>query len=166
MKGTVKMIKTFIENHSEDMLGSISELVKIPSVMDDAQDGAPFGKECVRALHKALEIAEGMGFSVRNIDNYAGTAEYIPEGADGIGLAILCHLDVVPAGDGWSFPPFEMTRSDGKIIGRGVIDDKGPASAFALFSEPMRKTVRRISNIISKRKHFPKMSLLQTEAFL
>lgn len=143
------MIKTFIEDHSEEMICSISELVSIPSVMGDAQEGAPFGKECVRALRKALEIAEDMGFSVRNIDSYAGTAEYIPDGADGIGLAILCHLDVVPAGDGWSFPPFEMTRADGKIIGRGVIDDKGPAMAalYGLYAVkelniPLKKGVR------------------------
>ena len=83
------MIKTFIEDHSEEMLCSISELVSIPSVMGDAQEGAPFGKECVRALRKALEIAEDMGFSVRNIDSYAGTAEYIPDGAKGIIAAKL-----------------------------------------------------------------------------
>ena len=44
-------------------------------------------------------------------------------------LGILCHLDVVPAGDGWTVEPFALTQRDGNLIGRGVLDDKGPALA-------------------------------------
>ena len=46
-------------------------------------------------------------------------------------LAVLCHLDVVPAGDleDWQTPPFEATLKDGWLIGRGVQDDKGPSLA-------------------------------------
>ena len=40
-----------------------------------------------------------------------------------------CHLDVVPAGDGWTVEPFALTQKDGNLIGRGVLDDKGPALA-------------------------------------
>jgi succinyl-diaminopimelate desuccinylase len=45
----------------------------------------------------------------------------------------LTHLDVVPEGKGWSSDPFTLTRSGDKLIGRGTIDDKGPAVA-ALFA--------------------------------
>lgn len=145
------MLKTFIENHTEQMLDSIAKLIKIPSVMGNAEENAPFGKPCADALKAALEIAEGMGFSVKNFDNYVGTAEYIPEGAEGVGLAVLCHLDVVPSGSGWTYPPFECTRSGDIIIGRGVIDDKGPAMAalYALYAVkeqkiPLKKGIRII----------------------
>ncbi len=145
------MLKKFIENHTEEMLESISKLIKIPSVMGEAEENAPFGKHCAEALKTALEIAEGMGFSVKNFDNYVGTAEYIPEGAEGVGLAVLCHLDVVPSGNGWTFPPFECTRSGDVIIGRGAIDDKGPAMAalYALYAVkelkmPLKKGIRII----------------------
>ena len=49
-------------------------------------------------------------------------------------IAVLGHLDIVPAGDGWTYPPFEGRIADGKIYGRGTTDDKGPliASLFAL----------------------------------
>ena len=42
-------------------------------------------------------------------------------------LGIIGHLDVVPAGDGWTkCDPFEPVIEDNKLYGRGAIDDKGP----------------------------------------
>jgi succinyl-diaminopimelate desuccinylase len=49
-------------------------------------------------------------------------------------LMVLLHTDVVPSGSpsDWKFAPFEPFEKDGKLYGRGVLDDKGPlASAFA-----------------------------------
>ena len=46
-------------------------------------------------------------------------------------MGILCHLDVVPEGDGWDHHPFEAEIIDGVMYGRGTLDDKGPTiSAF------------------------------------
>lgn len=47
---------------------------------------------------------------------------------------IVGHLDVVPEGEGWKHKPFELTIEDGKLYGRGTIDDKGPmmASLYAM----------------------------------
>ena len=49
-------------------------------------------------------------------------------------LGILAHVDVVPEGDNWTYPPYSGTIADGKIYGRGTLDDKGPAiiSLFAM----------------------------------
>lgn len=49
-------------------------------------------------------------------------------------VAVLGHLDVVPEGDGWSFDPFGGEIRDGKVFGRGAMDDKGPtiAALYAL----------------------------------
>jgi len=56
----------------------------------------------------------------------------IGKGAKSIGF--VSHMDVVPPGelDQWNTPPFEPTLSDGRIYGRGTLDDKGSfACAFA-----------------------------------
>ena len=49
-------------------------------------------------------------------------------------LMVLLHTDVVPSGDpsAWKFAPFDPFEKNGKLYGRGVLDDKGPlASAFS-----------------------------------
>ncbi len=65
-----------------------------------------------------------MGFETHNYDGYAGDVIY---GDGPEEFAILCHLDVVPAGSGWTKDPFGGLVEDGKIWGRGAVDDKGPA---------------------------------------
>ena len=32
----------------------------------------------------------------------------------------------MPAGSGWSYPPFALTEKDGNFYGRGILDNKGP----------------------------------------
>ena len=64
-----------------------------------------------------------MGFRTENFDNYVGHIEF-GEGEEMLG--ILGHVDVVPAGEGWDFDPWGGEIADGKIFGRGTLDDKGP----------------------------------------
>jgi acetylornithine deacetylase/succinyl-diaminopimelate desuccinylase-like protein len=51
-------------------------------------------------------------------------------------MLVLLHTDTVPSGapSDWTFAPFEPFEKDGKLFGRGVLDDKGPlAASFAAF---------------------------------
>ena len=43
---------------------------------------------------------------------------------EGNASIFMAHYDVVPAGDGWSFPPFNPTVKDGVLYGRGAVDTK------------------------------------------
>ena len=68
-------------------------------------------------------------------------------GRDGDGgVALSGHTDVVPAGVGWSAPPFRLTEKDGKLFARGAADMKGfiacalacaPAFAAARLRRPI-----------------------------
>ena len=41
------------------------------------------------------------------------------------GLVLSGHMDVVPAGDGWTTPPFELHERGGNLFARGAADMKG-----------------------------------------
>ena len=128
--------RNFIKNNENQMLSLLSELISIPSVMGEATDTFPFGEKPAQALSVILSTASQMGFTVTNRDNYYGTVDYLPDASSEPSLAVLCHLDVVPEGKGWTYPSFSLTEKDGMLYGRGVTDDKGPAVSvlFALYA--------------------------------
>ncbi|ADQ14736.1 dipeptidase PepV [Halanaerobium hydrogeniformans] len=114
------------EKLKDDIIKSTQELIQIPSVKAKKEEKYPYGENVYLALEKALDIASELGFKTKNIDNYAGHIE-IGEGEEILG--ILCHLDVVPEGSNWTYPPYAAEIHAGKIYGRGAIDDKGPTVA-------------------------------------
>ncbi len=119
--------RNFIEEHFSEMVRDLSELVAVPSVKSEPCEGMPFGKGPAQALEKMLSIAKKYGFHTENHEGYVGTIDLDPDLPTT--LAVLCHLDVVPAGTGWKTPPYSLMITNGKMYGRGVIDNKGPAVA-------------------------------------
>lgn len=113
-----------ILNYQEDMIKDLAELIAIPSVRGEASEGMPFGKEPAEALNLILNMADRMGLATKNIGNYAGHAEY-GEGSEV--AAVVAHVDVVPAGEGWETDPFTLVRKGNLYYGRGTADDKGAA---------------------------------------
>ncbi len=49
--------------------------------------------------------------------------------------SLYFHVDTVPPGDGWSYPPFALTRAGGRLHGRGSADMKGTIAAAVLALE-------------------------------
>lgn len=113
---------------NEKFYTDLDGLLRIPSVAVDGDKEYPFGKDCADALDYMLDLCASFGMRTKKCANYLGYAE-IGEGDEIVG--ILAHLDVVPAGSGWDYPPFALTRvtvdGEDRLIGRGVEDDKGPA---------------------------------------
>ncbi len=124
-------LEEIIYKYRENMISALKKLVSYESVEGESRPGSPFGEEVAACLEEALKISEELGLETKNYEGYAGAVE-IGEGEDLLG--ILCHLDVVPAGSDWSYPPFEGVEADGRIYGRGTLDNKGPAvgAIFAL----------------------------------
>ena len=122
-----KKIDAYLEKNWDAMVDDIATLVRIPSFQEDDKkaDGAPFGPGPKKALAAALELAGGMGFTTHDAEGYIGFADF--PGASDTQLGIIGHMDVVPAGPGWTFEPYEVTRKDGFLTGRGTLDDKGPS---------------------------------------
>lgn len=112
-----------ILKYKEDILRDLKALVGIKSVASQSVE------ETKDALDFVLKRAEEMGLEVENVDDIAGHVQY---GNGGKLCGVLTHLDVVPAGAGWSSDAFELDRRNGRIYGRGVADDKG-AAIIALY---------------------------------
>ncbi|MFT8709864.1 MAG: dipeptidase PepV [Sporolactobacillus sp.] len=116
--------------NEKQFLDDLQTLIAVKSTrdIDAATDGAPFGPGPREALDKMLELAARDGFRTKNLQGYAGYIEYGPEDAEDY-IAVLGHVDVVPATGHWSHDPFTVHLADGTLYGRGVIDDKGPTMA-------------------------------------
>ena len=112
--------------HKDAMIEALQQNLRIPSVQGPAEPGAPYGPDVRRSLEHALDTAQKLGFSVTNLDGHMGWCEY---GSGEEMVAVLGHLDVVPAGDGWTCDPYGGEIRDGKLWGRGTTDDKGPSIA-------------------------------------
>ena len=122
-----KKIDTYLEENWDAMVGDIETLVRIPSFQEDDKkaEDAPFGPGPKEALTAALKLASDMGFASHDAEGYIGFADFAGQSDTQIG--IIGHMDVVPAGPGWTFEPYAVTRKEGYLIGRGTLDDKGPS---------------------------------------
>ncbi len=125
-KETFEKARGWIAAHKEEMIADLQSFARIRSVSraDLGVPGAPFGPECRTMLDFALKRASDMGFEVEDHEGYCGSA-VLGDGTNAIGIA--AHLDVVPEGDKWVFPPYEATRRGDFLIGRGVSDNKASA---------------------------------------
>ncbi len=122
----MKTLDALIEARRAEMTGDLQQLVRVESVKDTGYPGAPFGKGIREALTWFLAKGQALGFAIKDLDGYAGHLEF-GEGREIFG--ILVHLDVVPAGNNWTHPPFAGAIEGGRLYGRGTMDDKGPAVA-------------------------------------
>ena len=128
----------------DDMIASIQQNMRIESVRGESAPGAPYGEGPKAALDDVLALGEKLGFRTGQADNRVG---WIEDGEGEEMVGILGHVDVVPAGDGWTHPAFGAEIHDGVLWGRGCLDDKGPVimAVYAL------KAIRDLNLPIDRR---------------
>lgn len=139
-----KKMGKFLVDHQEEIITQLEKFIRIQSVSDNREKVA-------EALDFALALGQSMGFEVRTCaDGQVGVVE-IGQGEETVG--ILAHVDVVGPGElsRWETSPFEPVIKDGRMYGRGTIDDKGAviASLYAMkavaeLGIPLKKKVQLI----------------------
>lgn len=132
----------------QEFLDAVLGLIAIDSVaMEEVSPQAPYGAGPARALDYVLDLCRRLNIRAQSCDGKTAWAE-IGQGEEIVG--ILGHLDVVPAGSGWTHSP-KGEICGGRLYGRGAADDKGPTLA-ALFAmkelqdagTPLKRRVRLI----------------------
>lgn len=116
----------WLNDHESELLEDLRTLLRFPSVETEALPGAPFGQANRDALDFMLQRANTVGMSTRDLDGFAGYAEF---GSGEPQVISLGHLDVVPVGNGWRFDPFGAEIEGDYLYARGAVDDKGPTMA-------------------------------------
>ena len=118
-----------ILKYQDQIFRDLKTLVAIPSVADASAARRPFGERSAEALRWILNRARELGLDTVNVGDYAGHAEY--GGGEAV-AAVVTHVDVVPAGEGWTGDPYVLEKRGGRLYGRGTADDKG-AAVVALY---------------------------------
>lgn len=123
-------IEDWMQAHREAMVQDILRLVRIISVSEPESAVPPYGQACRDVLEEMLRIGKEHGFQGKNYEYRCGSL-WLHGGEESAGesIGIWGHLDVVPLGDHWRFPPEKPFEKDGYIVGRGSQDNKGPAVA-------------------------------------
>lgn len=134
-----------IDEMRDEIIRSTQEIISKKSVKSSPDGDMPFGKDIHECFTYAMDLCEGFGFKTKNVDNYAGHAEF-GDGEETVG--VLVHLDVVPEGDNWTYPPYGGEIHDDKIYGRGTIDDKGPAIAVLYAMKAVKDSGVKLSKKI------------------
>ena len=128
-------IDKLIDNIDEKLIEDTVRLVNIKSEQEEAKPGAPFGEGPRKVLDEVLVMGKDEGLYTTDYNVGVVSLSMKNEEPD---LGIWIHGDVVPAGDGWNFPPYNATVYKNCIIGRGATDNKGQFAAvfnvFRIFS--------------------------------
>lgn len=110
--------------YQNEIIKQMQKVISYPSVLVQPVVSGPFGKSNKECLEYVLSLCSSLGFKTKNLDGFCGYAE-VGDGKEIFG--IIVHLDVVPEGKGWDYPPYEGKIVENRLYGRGVWDDKGPA---------------------------------------
>ena len=126
-------IDAWIDAHFDDQVRFLQELVRVPT-------DTPPGDNTPHALRTA-ELLEGMGLvcekypvpesevhdrGMQSVTNLILRRDYGP----GPRIALNAHGDVVPPGEGWSYPPYGAVIHQGKLYGRAAAVNKSDFATY------------------------------------
>ena len=116
------------DTHRDEFLAALRQVMAVKSVRGQQAEHAPFGSGPRAVLTAVAQLGAAYGFKTAVVNDAMAYVQWGEDDQHYIG--IVGHLDVVPAGDAdWHFPPYALSEKDGRLYGRGVLDNKGPSMA-------------------------------------
>ena len=109
-----KLIHEYIHQRRKEIINTLKELIKIPSVRGEAKEKAPFGTACAEALKYIQQLYFQNGMETVLDDEGGYLLSYYGDGEKSLGL--FAHADVVPVNDDWVLTlPFDPIEKDGYL---------------------------------------------------
>lgn len=116
-------VDAFLKENQDNIINDMIRMCSIEAVRGEPLPGEPFGKNCADALRLATQIGKEHGFDTESYIERGYSIVSYGKGDRTIGF--LGHTDVISPGEGWTMcKPFEPKVIDGRLYGRGVMDDK------------------------------------------
>jgi succinyl-diaminopimelate desuccinylase len=147
----IERILAEVDRATDEMVQFTADLVRIPTVN-------PPGEEYDACAHFLGDFLKRRAFEIEYV-----AAEGRPEhtarhprvnvigsrrGGAGPVVHLNGHIDVVPAGDGWTVDPFGGLVRDGRIYGRGVCDMKAGIAAAVFAADALERAGVRLPGTI------------------
>lgn len=137
-------LAAYCDTHHNEYLEELKRWIAVPSISADPARAGDVRRCCERLVERMGEI--GLEARVLETDgNPIAYAQWL-EAPGAPVVLIYGHYDVQPADpiELWHSPPFEGTVRDGKIFGRGAVDDKGQVLMHLAAIEAHMKTRGRL----------------------
>ena len=131
-------VKNFFDKKKSAFITLLSELVA-------AKTENPPGNE-IEAAGAFENFCTSIDVRTTIVEKQAGRTNIIASvGKGSPSLLIVCHLDTVPAGEGWKTDPFKAVEKKGRLYGRGVCDNKGQLAAGLLALSYLKRIEKDLS---------------------
>jgi len=143
----------------DEAIACLQGLIRIPTVNppgDAYPECARYIGECLQALGYVVEYIELSPGEIAELAPYGNGLPRVnvigrlPGSRPAPVLHFNGHMDVVPAGAGWSFDPFGGVISNGRIYGRGASDMKGGIAAQIFAIEAIRRAGIQLQGTIEQ----------------
>ena len=130
-----------IERRRDDVAALTRDLIRIPTPNPPGESYA----DCLAYLDGRLSAA-GFETQIVRAHGSPGDSDRFPRvnliarragGGPGRCVHFNSHIDVVPAGRGWTVDPYAGVERDGRIYGRGACDMKGGLAASIIAVESL-----------------------------
>ena len=147
-----RQLAMLLEGKRDEIVTLTQELVRIPTVNPP---GDAY-RACAELVGERLR-RRGFAVSYIRAEGTPGDSDRLPRinvvaryesGAPGPCVHFNGHIDVVPAGQGWTVDPWAGEVRDGRVYGRGTCDMKGGLAAAIVAVETLLESGLRLPGAI------------------
>ena len=129
-----------LDSRTDEAIKTLDDLVRIPTFVppgDNYKEIMDYVAQClieldfeVEMVSMPRELFEEKNPRLAHLKGERVNLSAVKDVGAEKTVLINTHLDVVPASDKWTVPPFEVTTNNNRLFGRGVADSKGGVAAL------------------------------------